>query len=148
MGRPKKNTTGLQNQTPKQKRQGQALQEQAFGSGTLHDIAQTEAAAKTAESQQRAAELQSYGIDTSDPVVKAKASLKGGIKYTGGVSESDLSEGRGKALRVSQREQLRAQNQELKTLDLQGKRRRRGRGSLLSYVSSQKNTLGPSGSLQ
>lgn len=102
---------------------------------------------KAARHAQAVAELKGYGV-TPKPF-EARNVKTGGLYRTAyRTAEGQLGGARAKALRVSQREQLRAQNQELKTLDLQGKRRRRGRGSLLSYVSSQKNTLGPSGSLQ
>lgn len=107
---------------------------------------------KAARHAQAVAELKGYGV-TPKPFearnIKTAYPMPGGLYRTAyRTAEGQLGGARAKALRVSQREQLRAQNQELKTLDLQGKRRRRGRGSLLSYVSSQKNTLGPSGSLQ
>lgn len=98
-------------------------------------------------SNEAAAELNSYGIP-AEGGIRIINSKVGGATPVRNTTDEQLQEGRNTALRVSQREQLRAQNQELKMLDLQGKRRRRGRGSLLSYVSSKKDTLGPSGTLQ
>lgn len=99
---------------------------------TFSDIVDATGGATAA--QDRLAEVSSYGI-TPD--------------LGTALSDNKLSEARNTALRVNQREQLRKQNQELQELTLSGRKRKRGRGSLLAYMGKQGGgTLGPSGALQ
>lgn len=146
-------------QSQKQKRQKRALKGVVSFKTKVNPLVEERQAAQESKQQtakkasdERAAELRSYGIDAAGGVrtqAKTGPSRSLGPTIIPGTHEYDLQEGRDKALRVNQREKLRQQNQELQGLTLSGKKRRRGRGSLLSYMGSQsKGSLGPSGTLQ